>query len=56
QRRSLGHVLKGLLLTYLLSSREEQEVMEVNNKMKVVNENLAGIEKEYTATKERLGT
>ncbi|MCI61118.1 hypothetical protein A2U01_0082374, partial [Trifolium medium] len=56
QRRSLGHVLKGLLLTYLMSSRQEQEVTEVKNKMKVVDENLAGIEKEYAATKEKLGT
>ncbi|MCI58219.1 hypothetical protein A2U01_0079473, partial [Trifolium medium] len=29
--------------------------MEVHNKMKVVDENLAGIEKEYAATKEKLG-
>ncbi|MCI45621.1 hypothetical protein A2U01_0066860, partial [Trifolium medium] len=55
QRRSLGHELKGLMLTYMMSSRQEQEVMEAKNKMKEVDDNLAGIEKEYAATKDKLG-
>ncbi|MCI00790.1 hypothetical protein A2U01_0021812, partial [Trifolium medium] len=45
RKKSLGYELKGLLLNYLLSSRQEQEVLEAKNKMKVVDENLDSIEK-----------
>ncbi|MCI79153.1 hypothetical protein A2U01_0100424, partial [Trifolium medium] len=43
QQKSLGHELKGLLLNYLLSSRQE-----------IVDKNLASIEGEYTSVKEKL--
>ncbi|MCI48438.1 hypothetical protein A2U01_0069681, partial [Trifolium medium] len=39
RRRSLGHELKGLLLNYLLPSRQEQEVLEAKKKMEVVDQN-----------------
>ncbi|MCI14457.1 hypothetical protein A2U01_0035588 [Trifolium medium] len=55
RRRSLGQELKGLLLNYLLSSRQEQEAMEAKRRMEVVDKNLASIEAEYTAVKEKLG-
>ncbi|MCI56506.1 hypothetical protein A2U01_0077757, partial [Trifolium medium] len=42
------------MLSYLLSSRQEHELIEAGNKMKTVNDNLGSIEKEYSATKERL--
>ncbi|MCI83621.1 hypothetical protein A2U01_0104897, partial [Trifolium medium] len=38
----------------LLSTRQEHELIEANNKMKAVDYNLGSIEKEYSATKERL--
>ncbi|MCI68894.1 hypothetical protein A2U01_0090155, partial [Trifolium medium] len=34
QKKALGHGLKGLLLSYLLSSRQEQEVSEGRTKWK----------------------
>ncbi|MCH79875.1 hypothetical protein A2U01_0000636 [Trifolium medium] len=54
QKKALGHGLKGLLLSYLLSSRHEQEVSDAKGKMDVVDQNLASIEKEYTTTKDKL--
>ncbi|MCI59691.1 hypothetical protein A2U01_0080946, partial [Trifolium medium] len=48
------HELKGLLLNYLLSSRQEQEVMEAKMKMEIFYKNLASIEGEYTSVKEKL--
>ncbi|MCI68047.1 hypothetical protein A2U01_0089306, partial [Trifolium medium] len=51
RQRSLGHELKGLLLNYLLSSRQEQDVMEAKWKMEIVDKNLASIEGEYTSVK-----
>ncbi|MCI62005.1 hypothetical protein A2U01_0083262, partial [Trifolium medium] len=44
QRMSLGHELKGLLLNYVLSARQEHEVLEAKRKMKVVDKDLASIE------------
>ncbi|MCI34315.1 hypothetical protein A2U01_0055534, partial [Trifolium medium] len=52
--KSLGYELKGLLLNYMLSSRQEQEVLEAKNKMKVGDDNLASIEKRYSETKAKL--
>ncbi|MCI41421.1 hypothetical protein A2U01_0062654, partial [Trifolium medium] len=46
--------LKGLLLNYLLSSSQEQELLEAKNKMAVIDTNLASIEEKYTVTKEKL--
>jgi hypothetical protein len=53
-KMSLGHELKGLLLNYALATRQKGEVAAANEKMVVVDENLAAIEKEYTTTKEKL--
>ncbi|MCI62142.1 hypothetical protein A2U01_0083399, partial [Trifolium medium] len=50
----LGYQLKGIMLSYLLSTRQEHELIEANNKMKIVDDNLGSIEKEFFATKERL--
>ncbi|MCI83513.1 hypothetical protein A2U01_0104789, partial [Trifolium medium] len=38
----------------MLSSRQEQEVLEAKNKMKVMDDNLASIEKRYSETKAKL--
>ncbi|MCI48850.1 hypothetical protein A2U01_0070093, partial [Trifolium medium] len=54
RQKSLGYELKGLLLNYMLSSCQEQEVLEAKNKMKVVDDNLASIEKRYYETKAAL--
>ncbi|MCI61404.1 hypothetical protein A2U01_0082661, partial [Trifolium medium] len=54
RKQSLGYELKGLLFNYLLSSRQEQVVLEAKNKMAVIDTNLASIEEKYTATKEKL--
>ncbi|MCI46543.1 hypothetical protein A2U01_0067783, partial [Trifolium medium] len=42
------------MLSYLISTRQELELIEANNKMKVIDDNLGSIEKEYSATKEKL--
>ncbi|MCI74207.1 hypothetical protein A2U01_0095471, partial [Trifolium medium] len=42
------------MLSYLLSTRQELELIEANNKMKVIDDNLGSIEKEYSATKKKL--
>ncbi|MCI54535.1 hypothetical protein A2U01_0075785, partial [Trifolium medium] len=42
------------MLSYLFSTRQEHELIEAGNKMKTVDDNLGSIEKEYSATKERL--
>ncbi|MCH97723.1 hypothetical protein A2U01_0018719, partial [Trifolium medium] len=55
QKKTLGHGLKSLLLNYLLSARQEQEVLEAKKKIEIVDKNLASIEKTYTATKDKLG-
>ncbi|MCI86466.1 hypothetical protein A2U01_0107747, partial [Trifolium medium] len=47
---SLGYQLKGTMLSYLLSTRQEHELIEAGNKMKVIDDNLGSIEKEYSAT------
>jgi chromosome segregation ATPase len=49
-----GHELKGLLLNYALATRQRQEVAAANDKMALVDKNLASIEKEYAATKENI--
>ncbi|MCI75998.1 hypothetical protein A2U01_0097267, partial [Trifolium medium] len=51
---SLSYQLKGIMLSYLLSTHQEHELIEAGNKMKTVDDNLSSIEKEYSATKERL--
>ncbi|MCI89134.1 hypothetical protein A2U01_0110422, partial [Trifolium medium] len=50
----LGYQLKGTMLNYLISTRQEHELIEAINKMKVIDDNLGSIEKEYSATKEKL--
>ncbi|MCI80236.1 hypothetical protein A2U01_0101507, partial [Trifolium medium] len=42
------------MLSYLLSTCQEHGLIEAGNKMKTVDDNLGSIEKEYSATKERL--
>ncbi|MCI87559.1 hypothetical protein A2U01_0108843, partial [Trifolium medium] len=42
------------MLSYLLSTRQEHELIKAGNKMKVIDDNLGSIEKEYSATKEKL--
>ncbi|MCI66532.1 hypothetical protein A2U01_0087790, partial [Trifolium medium] len=42
------------MLSYLLSTRHEHELIEANNKIKTVDDNLGSIEREYSATKEKL--
>jgi hypothetical protein len=51
---SLGHELKGLLLNYALATRQKREVASASEKMVVFDQHLATIEKEYTATKDKL--
>ncbi|MCI45052.1 hypothetical protein A2U01_0066291, partial [Trifolium medium] len=51
---SLGYQLKGTMLSYLLSTRQEHELIEAGHKMKVIDDHLGSIEKEYSATKEKL--
>jgi hypothetical protein len=46
----VGHELKGLLLNYALATRQKEEVTSANEKMTMVDQNLASIEKEYIAT------
>jgi hypothetical protein len=46
----VGHELKGLLLNYALETRQKEEVTSANEKMTMVDQNLASIEKEYIAT------
>ncbi|MCI05173.1 hypothetical protein A2U01_0026223, partial [Trifolium medium] len=53
-KMSLGYQLRGTMLSYLLSTRQELELIEANNKMKVIDDNLGSIEKEYSATKMKL--
>ncbi|MCI54476.1 hypothetical protein A2U01_0075726, partial [Trifolium medium] len=50
RKMSLGYQLKGTMLSYLISTRQEHELIEASNKMKTVDENLGSIEKEYSAT------
>ncbi|MCI97266.1 hypothetical protein A2U01_0118567, partial [Trifolium medium] len=54
RKKALEYEVKGTLLNYLLSSRQEQEVMEARNKLKTVDDNLADIEKKYSETKAKL--
>ncbi|MCI68719.1 hypothetical protein A2U01_0089980, partial [Trifolium medium] len=54
RKMSLGYQLKGTMLNCLLSTRQEHELIEAGIKMKTVDENPGSIEKEYSATKERL--
>ncbi|MCI70549.1 hypothetical protein A2U01_0091812, partial [Trifolium medium] len=51
---SLIYQLRGTMLSYLLSTRQELELIEANNKMKVIDDNIGSIEKEYSATKAKL--
>ncbi|GAU28709.1 hypothetical protein TSUD_216150 [Trifolium subterraneum] len=48
------HHIQGTMLSYLLSARQELELVEVRNKMKMVDEHLESLEKEYAATKTKL--
>ncbi|PNX88206.1 hypothetical protein L195_g044308, partial [Trifolium pratense] len=54
RKKSLEYEVKGTLLNYLLSCRQEQEVLDAKNKMKAVDDNLAIIEKRYSETKAKL--
>jgi chromosome segregation ATPase len=53
-RMSLGHELKGLLLNYALAIHQKQELATANDKMALVDKNLASIEKQYAAPKETI--
>jgi hypothetical protein len=53
-RMSLGNELKGLLMNYALATRQKQELATANDKMALVDKNLASIEKQYAATKETI--
>jgi hypothetical protein len=53
-KMSLGHELKGLLLNYALAARQRGEVASAKERLKVVDDNLVQIEKEYTETKDKL--
>ncbi|MCI89804.1 hypothetical protein A2U01_0111093, partial [Trifolium medium] len=54
RKMSLGYQLKGTMLSYLFSTRQEHELIEANNKIKVIDDNLGSIEKKYSTTKEKL--
>ncbi|PNX67912.1 hypothetical protein L195_g063737, partial [Trifolium pratense] len=51
---ALEYEVKGTLLNYLLTNRQEQEVQEAKQKVKIVDDNLADIEKRYAETKTKL--
>ncbi|MCI73163.1 hypothetical protein A2U01_0094427, partial [Trifolium medium] len=51
---SLSYQLRGTMLNYLLSTRQELELIEANNKMTVIDDNLGSIENEYSATKKKM--
>jgi hypothetical protein len=53
-KMSLGYELKGLLLNYVLACRQRQEISSAKEKMATVDQHLAKIEEEYTATKNKL--
>ncbi|GAU41165.1 hypothetical protein TSUD_282380 [Trifolium subterraneum] len=53
-RLDLEHGLKGVFLNYLLSCRQEHEVLGANKKMKVIDEELADIQKMYSSVKDKL--
>ncbi|CAJ2665140.1 unnamed protein product [Trifolium pratense] len=53
-RKALEYEVKGTLLNYLLTNRQEQEVQEAKRKVKVVDDHLADIEKKYSETKTKL--
>ncbi|MCI58608.1 hypothetical protein A2U01_0079863, partial [Trifolium medium] len=54
RKMSVSYQLRGTMLSYLLFTRQELEPIEVNNNMKVIDDNLGSIEKKYSATKEKL--
>ncbi|CAJ2641266.1 unnamed protein product [Trifolium pratense] len=54
RRKALEYEVKGTLLNYLLTNRQEQEVQEAKRKVKVVDDHLADIEKKYSETKTKL--
>ncbi|CAJ2679406.1 unnamed protein product [Trifolium pratense] len=54
RRKALEYEVKGTLLNYLLTNRQEHEVQEAKRKVKVVDDHLADIEKKYSETKTKL--
>ncbi|PNX57828.1 hypothetical protein L195_g050602 [Trifolium pratense] len=54
RKKALEYEVKGTLLNYLLSNRQEQEVLEARRKVKTVDDNIADIEKRYSETKTKL--
>ncbi|PNX54613.1 hypothetical protein L195_g048233, partial [Trifolium pratense] len=54
RKKALEYEVKGTLLNYLLTNRQEQEVLEAKRKVKTVDDNLADIEKRYSETKAKL--
>ncbi|MCI31288.1 hypothetical protein A2U01_0052500, partial [Trifolium medium] len=54
RRMSLGHELKGMMLNYILSVRQEHEVLEGKRKMELVDKELSSIEGRYTGVMEKL--
>ncbi|GAU39171.1 hypothetical protein TSUD_372710 [Trifolium subterraneum] len=54
RKAAMDHHIQGAMLSYFLSARQELEVIEAKNKMKVVDEHLGSLEKEYATTKTKL--
>ncbi|PNX62515.1 hypothetical protein L195_g053023 [Trifolium pratense] len=54
RKKALEYEVKGTLLNYLLSNRQEQEVLEAKRKVKTVDDHLADIEKSYAASETKL--
>ncbi|GAU44255.1 hypothetical protein TSUD_400010 [Trifolium subterraneum] len=54
KKTAMDHHVQGAMINYLLSARQELELIEARNKMKTVDEHLESLEKEYAATKTRL--
>jgi paraquat-inducible protein B len=51
---TLGHKLKGLLMNYALATRQKFEIAAAKEKEALVDKNLASIEQDVAATKEKL--
>jgi hypothetical protein len=53
-KMALGHELKGLLLNYALAARQRDEIATAREKEVLVDKNLATLEEDLKATKEKL--
>ncbi|GAU37805.1 hypothetical protein TSUD_276220 [Trifolium subterraneum] len=54
RKMAMDYHIRGTMLSYFLSARQELKVIEVNNKINMVDENLGFIEKQYAPTKAKL--